>query len=66
MGDEKPVGIFVDREIRNRIKQLAAKQGRTIREVAEELFRAELEKNDGNNHGKQGSGKKNRSTDENA
>lgn len=66
MDDEKPVGIFVKKEIRNRIKQLAAKRGTTIRAVAEELFEAELQKNEKNDSGKQRNSRKNRQPAENA
>ena len=43
MSDEKPKGLYIDKEIHSALKQLAAKRGVSLRELAENLIKAELE-----------------------
>jgi mRNA-degrading endonuclease RelE of RelBE toxin-antitoxin system len=49
MEDEKLKCVYISKEVHREIKKLAAEQGKTIKEIAEELIKKELRENDRDN-----------------
>ena len=48
MENEKLKGVYVAREVHQKIKLLAAREGKSIKEIAEELIEKELQGSKGN------------------